>query len=332
MKSSMGRRRQSNYDLPPRMQLKHGAFYYVTSTKPRKWIRLHTDLAKARVLWAELENRGTESSPTLVEMIDRWLASPAMNDRAESTRRAYEGVSIQLRGVFEGFRISDVAPSDVARWLDSHHSKSMANMGKAVLNNVFNSAVRQGVVNLNPCREVKDLPVKARDRYITDDEFMLLRDSADPVLRVAMDISYLTGARISDILKIKLADIQGEGLNVQQKKTGKKQLFIHTPALKEAFDAAKALPRTVRGLTLLCTRTGSQYSTNTLRNMWQFAVKESGVIDVHFHDIRAKSATDAKKLGMDYQKLLGHTNKAMSERYIRLREVDQVATLPKRVG
>jgi len=121
-------------------------------------------------------------------------------------------------------------------------------------------------------------------------------------------------------------------LSVQQKKTGKKQLFIHTPALNEAFEAAKALPRPVRGMTLLCTRTGSQYSTNTLRNMWQAAVKDSGVKDIHFHDIRAKSATDAKKLGMDYQKLLGHTNKAMSERYIRLREVDQVVTLPKRVG
>lgn len=45
-----------------------------------------------------------------------------------------------------------------------------------------------------------------------------------------------------------------------------------------------------------------------------------------------KAATDAKKLGMDYQKLLGHTNKAMSDRYIRLREVDQITPLPKRVG
>lgn len=298
---SMGRRRQSNLDLPPRMQLKHGAYYYVTSTTPRKWIRLHDDLNKARVLWAELENRGIETSPSLVDILDRWLASNAMNDRAESTRRAYEGVAKQLREFFTDARVSEVTPAHIAQWLDNHHSKAMANMGKAVLNNVFNAAVRQGVVNLNPCREVKDLPTKSRDRYITDAEFLAVREHADPVLRVAMDISYLTGARISDILKIKLADIQGEGLSVQQKKTGKKQLFIHTPALNEAFEAAKALPRPVRGMTLLCTRTGSQYSTNTFRNMWQAAVKESGVKDIHFHDIRAKSATDAKKLGMDYR-------------------------------
>lgn len=334
MVSSMGRRRQSNLDLPPRMQLKHGAYYYVTSTTPRKWIRLHNDLNKARVLWAELENRGVETAPSLVDMLDRWLASNAMNDRAESTRRAYEGVAKQLREFFTDARVSEVTPAHIAQWLDNHHSKAMANMGKAVLNNVFNAAVRQGVVNLNPCREVKDLPTKARDRYITDAEFLAIREHADPVLRVAMDISYLTGARISDILKIKLSDIGDDGLGVQQKKTGKKQLFIHTPALKEAFDTAKALPRPVRGIgrTLLCTRTGDQYSTSTFRNLWTAAVTEAKIKDVHFHDIRAKSATDAKKLGMDYQKLLGHTNKAMSERYIRLREVDQVVTLPKRVG
>jgi integrase len=39
-----------------------------------------------------------------------------------------------------------------------------------------------------------------------------------------------------------------------------------------------------------------------------------------FRDIRAKAATDAKKGGQDYQKLLGHANPAMSERYIKRRE------------
>ena len=66
--------------------------------------------------------------------------------------------------------------------------------------------------------------------------------------------------------------------------------------------------------------------------MWSKATKLAKVENAHFHDILAKAATDAKKLGMDYQKLLGHTNKAMSDRYIRLREVDEIAPLPKKVG
>jgi integrase len=52
---------------------------------------------------------------------------------------------------------------------------------------------------------------------------------------------------------------------------------------------------------------------------WRSACKEAGVV-AQFRDIRAKAATDAKKGGQDYQKLLGHANPAMSERYIKRRE------------
>ena len=49
--------------------------------------------------------------------------------------------------------------------------------------------------------------------------------------------------------------------------------------------------------------------------------------DAHFHDIRAKAATDAKAQGMDYQGLLGHSSQAMSDRYVKLREISRVETL-----
>lgn len=88
----------------------------------------------------------------------------------------------------------------------------------------------------------------------------------------------------------------------------------------------------MRGLTLLCTRSGQPYEPKFVRDYWPAACAAAGVENAHFNDIRGKAATDAKKLGMDYQKLLGHTNKAMSDRYIKLREVDEVQPLPKRVA
>lgn len=330
--AGMGRRRETNLDLPPRMQMKHGAYYYVTSTTPRKWIRLHTDLPKSRVLWAEMENYGVDTSPLITELIDRWLASKAFDELALGTRKMYEGVSKQLRAFFSGARTNDVTPAVIASWLDNHHSKAMANQGKAVLTNVFNVAVRQGICDRNPCKEIKDLATPKRDRYITDAEYIAIRNNADPVLMVAMDLSYLTSLRVSDVVKISLSDITPEGLTVTQKKTKKKQLFTITPALRAVIDSAKSLPRPIRGMALLCSRTGQPYLADSFRNMWGRACKSAKVGNAHFHDIRAKAATDAKKLGMDYQKLLGHTNAAMSERYIRLREVDQVTPLPRQVG
>ncbi|WP_325800247.1 site-specific integrase [Acidithiobacillus ferriphilus] len=51
--------------------------------------------------------------------------------------------------------------------------------------------------------------------------------------------------------------------------------------------------------------------------------------DIHFHDIRAKSLTDAKRVaGRDYaQALAGHASGDMTETYIRAREAERITPL-----
>jgi integrase len=51
--------------------------------------------------------------------------------------------------------------------------------------------------------------------------------------------------------------------------------------------------------------------------------------NLHFHDIRAKAATDAADNGVDAQKLLGHRHRMMTDAYIKLRQVDKVTPLRK---
>jgi len=43
--------------------------------------------------------------------------------------------------------------------------------------------------------------------------------------------------------------------------------------------------------------------------------------------MRAKALTDAKRQGLDAQKLAGHASAAMTEHYIKAREIDVVSTL-----
>jgi len=87
----------------------------------------------------------------------------------------------------------------------------------------------------------------------------------------------------------------------------------------------------VRGLYLLCTNKGQPYSYTTLNTWWLEAVEKSGIKDVVFHDIRGKSATDAKRSSIDYQALLGHTSKSMSDRYIKLEEAQRVESLQRKI-
>ena len=325
----MGRRRRTLLDLPPRMHKKGDAFYYVTNGTPRKWIGLGKDISEAKRRWAEFESEGSIGT-SLESLIDEWMRSDDFLKLSDNTKRQYTSVSKQLKAVFKDFTsVSDIKPHHVAAWQDAHASKVNANTGKSILSSVLKIAVRRGLIERNPALEVDNITIKGRKRYITDAEYVAIREKANPILRVAMDLSYVTGSRIGDILAIKLSNITPEGLMVKQEKTGAFQCFTWNDALTEAIDNAKAIKRPIRGMYLLCTERGQRYRYAHLNSWWIEARTAAGIPDVHFHDIRGKSATDAKKSGIDYQALLGHTTKAMSDSYIKLEEAQLVAPMKR---
>lgn len=328
--ASMGRRRTSNLDLPPRMHLRSGTYYHVTTTtEKRVWTNLGKDKASALRQWADIEASG-DGQDSLAMLLDDWVKTEAYTSLSANTQKAYRSVIKQLKEAFADFAsVADIKPQHIAAYQDAHHSKVMANTGKSVLTNVLNIAVRRGLIERNPAKEIENMTVKRRKRYITDDEYLAIRAKASPVLAAAMDLSYVTGARIGDILAIRLAHLTDEGLTIRQEKTEKLQLFRWNPALTKAIEQAKAIKRPVRGLYLLCTMRGQPYQYQQINLWWIKARTEAGIEDVHFHDIRGKAATDAKRAGIDYQALLGHSTKAMSDSYIKLEDAQVVEPMFK---
>ena len=78
------------------------------------------------------------------------------------------------------------------------------------------------------------------------------------------------------------------------------------------------------------TRAGRPIAYTTAKEAFAAARKLACVEDITIHDIRAKSLTDAKRQGLDAQKLSGHTDAKMTARYIRAREIDvaQPSSMP----
>lgn len=321
----VGRRRQTRLELPPRLYAKGGAYYHVSKNTPRKWTALGSDLPRARLKWAELENMPV-GGDSVRGLIDRFEAGH-MDAYAKNTHYAYTRHFIKLREVFGTMRPDDVTPQHIARYLDLHPAKILANHQIAALGTVFERAMRWGLMKTNPCRGIRKNPEHARRRYLTDAELAAIRAEAGDVLRIAIDLAYLTGMRQGDICRVKLADCRDDGIYLEQQKTGKRQVFVWNDDLRAVVAAAKALPRPVRGLHLLCTRRGAAYSPTTIRWLWSKATTAAGVLDAHFHDIRGKAATDAKAQGMDYKRLLGHASQAMSDRYVKVREAELVQPL-----
>ena len=141
-----------------------------------------------------------------------------------------------------------------------------------------------------------------------------------------IDISLLTAMRQGDLLRLKLSDLNSEGMVVQQQKTGSRLLYSWTPALQEAVGRAKRLRSRIGSVWLFADAGGAQIKARSLQAAWDRLRKQAGVTDAHWHDLRATSLTWAKEAaGLDYaQALAGHASSRMTEAYVAQRAVTKV--------
>lgn len=308
------------------MHLKGGMYYYVTSTTPRRWIKLDRQLGIAMQLWAGIEGNGDPG--TFEGLANKYLAE-CTADLAENTRKNYATHAKTLIAVFGKMRLNEIKPHHIGTYLDTHAAPMSANIQIGLMSTMYERALRWGMADINPCKGVRRNKMKPRDRYLTDEEYIAIRAHAQDWLQVAMDISLLTSLRESDVLKIRLADIDGNRLFVQQKKTGKRQEYIITDALAAVIARARTLQRRVRSLYLIHNDYGKRYTEKWLQSKFREARESAGVADARFHDIRGKAATDGKGEGLDYQAMLGHSKRDMSDRYVRARATDKIAARNK---
>jgi integrase len=267
----------------------------------------------------------------MAALIDKYMIEISPK-KAKSTYTGNLMEAKNLKQVFGKMLVLEIRPTHIAKYLDIRGLKApiRANREIALLSHIFSYAMRWGQLDINPCIGVAKHPEKGRDRYITDHEFDSVRKIASELIAIVMDFAYITAMRRGDILKLRLDQITEEGIWIKQSKTGSKQLYELTNGLVDVVARARALKRPIRGFYLFCTRQGQPYSDTGFKAMWnrvQVKWAESGGERFTFHDIRAKSLTDAKKLGLDVQSLAGHATMAMTEHYIKQREFKRVTPL-----
>ncbi len=310
-------------DLPKRVYWKHGAFFW-SDPRTGKWIRLGTTEAEARRRHAELAPLPVVNGlPALIQTAEPVILA----GRAKNTQAQYRIALRRLRSIFAEFAVEDLKPKHVAQLrLSLAATPNMGNRILSVLRMVYDYALEQQLVDSNPCVGIKRNPERKRKRYLTDAEFLLIREHAAPRLRLMMDIAYMTGQRIGDVRSIMRRQITDEGIAFQQQKTDARLVVQWTDELRAAINAALALHGKVPGLSLFFTRgrRSGVPSYGTVRDQWRRACEAAKIEDAWLHDLRAKAATDARRQGKDARALLGHTDDRQTDRYIRAREIPTV--------
>jgi integrase len=321
----MGKKRRTNKHLPQRVYLKCGAYYYVDLSN--KWHLLSRSLPEALAIYAA-KFAMPKRIITMNDLIDRYLCEIAPQ-KAKRTYRAELQYSKLIKITFGDMDPSAITPVFVYGYLDERYKKSIVSGNKevALLSNVFSYAIRWGIVDKNPCRDIKKMSEGKRDRYISHKEFAFVKRCATPFMRAVMDLAYITGLRRGDIISLQLSQLTNEGIKVDTSKTKAKIIIEWSIKLKRCVEFLKNCRYPIRSVYLVCNQQGQPYSDSGFNSMWRRTIltaKEKAEKAgkqfewFHFNDIRRKTATDMKKKYNVFhaQDLLTHKTPKMTDHYI----------------
>ena len=324
----MGRRRESNYDDPPRFHRKGKVWYHVSGTSPRIWTKLSSDRAEALRLWAQREGVREDDSTRLFSVVARRYVREVFPTKAMATRRDNDKELANLLKVFAHMPIDAIAPMHVREYMDirGQVAKVRANREKALFSHMFNKAREWGYTALqNPCQGVKGFKETGRSRYVTDAEFDQVIAHAHFTVIDAMDLALLTGQRPADVLKFKRSNIRDGALWIVQNKTGARLGINITGELATAIARINERPQHAISDHLIQDENGQPLTYGKLRSRFDNA-RTLAKVDFQFRDIRGKAATDTGDLAHS-QKLLAHKNREMTEHYVKARIGERVNRL-----
>jgi integrase len=328
--------------------------------------------ARARELLGELlEGLNGESLP--VYTLEQWLehfVKQKQKSRADKTALRYEQVKkdfVEFLGSRARLNIAAVSSKDIADFRDLRETQGLApstlNGDIAILSAVFNGALRQGHIRVNPCLAIEPVKDKtaARKATFTPAQVTALIGAADSEdWKGLISVAYYCGQRLGDCANLKWnqVDLTGEIklIRFRQGKTGKEVPIVIHPALAKILSALREQRKVVPlssdddeafVFPSLAGRNISPLSKHFRGLMAQAGIKqrvirerdESGsgrrVNALSFHSLRHTFNSVLANAGIPEETrmaLTGHTTRQMNQTYTH-RELsiyrDAVAVLPR---
>ena len=198
-------------------------------------------------------------------------------------------------------------------------------------------------IEKNPCERItKPTESKGRVRFLSDDERTALLQACKPHedLYLAVVLALSTGARQAEIMTLRYGQIDfgRTVITLDQTKNGETRAL---PLVSTAFTLLKERAK-VRSLNddrvFPPTSRAKKSQCLDLRQPWDKALKEAGIKNFHWHDLRHTAASYLAMAGVslvEISKILGHRTMQMVSRYSHLSDGHIVATgekLAQRLG
>lgn len=251
--------------------------------------------------------------------------------------RSYVGRSHSLKKHLVPFfgrkLITEIKPEDIENFRAQRKrvdgkpaSIQTINHDHIALKHCLNVAIRRGLLVANPASRLPmPNPNNERDRVLSAEEWGRLYSAAKPHLRPVMLVAYQLGQRF------------GEITNLTWERVDLKRGFITLRAADTKTKSARQVPMTpdVRMLfqqlakvRSLVSRHVFLYKGRPLKRVsrsFKTALKDAGVLDFRFHDLRHCASTNLRRSGVDTataMKVVGHKSEKMWKRYNSIEDQD----------
>lgn len=326
-------RSKANSGLPKNWRRRYNAFYYrVPPGEEYRWdgkkeFLLGHSLAEAHRTYADRQE-SAGAVQTMSQLCDRY-AIEVIPHKAQATQRSNQYSLRRIRAVFGNNAVAAIQPQHIYQYRDHiglTESKKKANLDLEVLSHLFSKSIEWGARADHPMtgRKVTKFSLKARKRYITDEELVAFAETLPAKWQLFVSLALWTGRRKAELLALTRHDVLDEGLRfTNNKREGDSFVIGWTPELRGIVQGILQHREKVSALHLFHTRQGKPYlaeggTTTGFDSIWQRYMRrwgDAGHERFTLHDIRAKRASDLTL--NQAQALLRHTTADMTQKTYR---------------
>lgn len=264
---------------------------------PEKYERrkvLFSELATERIQYANAHHKRTGDDNARVRL---WVDAFGDKDAATITPSMIEQVIYQLNDKY--------APATI-------------NRAVVVLKAIYNKAVRDGLLMVNPASKVKLLKVNNElVRYLTPDQEVRLLECLEERFQPIVKVAVNSGLRQGELLRLAWQDIDYNTgiMTINETKSGERRRVPMNSIVQKILLERQELSTPSQQDRIF------QHDSRFLRRAFDRAVKEAGLSPFRFHDLRHTFASRLAMQGVNDRTLMtlgGWKSPRMLNRYAHL--------------
>jgi len=300
--------KQRTDKLPPYVtERKHGyeMRVYMGKGQPKPTVKLCGPDAPLSEVWRLYEEHKNSNVVNLSWLLNKYRESDQFKSRAADTVKLQSGQIDRISDYkttsgkrFGSVELRLISSGVIRKYLDARgrdESPVAGNREVALISVAWNWALERDLVKIpNPCGVVKRNKEESRTRYVTDKEYEIAYQLAEPTpyLRPAMELAYLCRMRRGEILKSTKAQILDDGFDTLRDKGSKDAITLWSDRLREAVSYKAG---NVGSMYIVHTSKGQKVTLEAFKSAWTRLKKrmvEAGIEPFNFHDLKAKGVSD----------------------------------------